>query len=97
MNLDDPIVMAHSEGIASTRVGFSPFGSTNDGFSVDGDWIVRRTGDRDRAAGSRVGGGADGQAHAGQRGRGSGDGISRRHQHERDDRRAAGTSAVSST
>ena len=44
MNLDDPIVMAHSEGIASTRVGFSPFGSTNDGFSVDGDWIVRRSG-----------------------------------------------------
>ena len=43
MNLDDPIVMEHSERIASARVGFSPFGSTDDGFSVDGEWIVRRT------------------------------------------------------
>jgi UDP-N-acetylmuramoylalanine--D-glutamate ligase len=43
VNLDDPIVMHHSDGIAATRVGFSPFGSTGDGFSVDGDWIVRRT------------------------------------------------------
>jgi UDP-N-acetylmuramoylalanine--D-glutamate ligase len=44
VNLDDPIVMAHSTGIAATRVGFSPFGSASEGFSVDGDWIVRRTG-----------------------------------------------------
>ena len=44
VNLDDPTVMAHSEGIAATRVGFSPFGSTSHGFSVDGEWIVRRTG-----------------------------------------------------
>ena len=43
VNLDDPIVVAHSEGIAATRVGFSPFGSTDNGFSVSGDWIVRRT------------------------------------------------------
>jgi UDP-N-acetylmuramoylalanine--D-glutamate ligase len=43
VNLDDPIVATHSEGIAATRVGFSPFGSTDDGFSVSGDWIVRRT------------------------------------------------------
>jgi len=43
VNLDDPIVMEHSERIASARVGFSPFGSTDDGFSVDGEWIVRRT------------------------------------------------------
>jgi UDP-N-acetylmuramoylalanine--D-glutamate ligase len=43
VNLDDPIVMAHSEGIASQRVGFSPLGSTGNGFSVDGEWIVRRT------------------------------------------------------
>ena len=43
VNLDDPIVMAHSEGIASRRVGFSPLGSTSDGFSVNGEWIVRRT------------------------------------------------------
>jgi UDP-N-acetylmuramoylalanine--D-glutamate ligase len=44
VNLDDPTVMARSEGIAATRVGFSPLGSTSHGFSVDGDWIVRRTG-----------------------------------------------------
>jgi UDP-N-acetylmuramoylalanine--D-glutamate ligase len=44
VNTDDPVVMAHSEGIAATRVGFSPFGSVSDGFAVDGDWIVRRTG-----------------------------------------------------
>jgi UDP-N-acetylmuramoylalanine--D-glutamate ligase len=43
VNLDDPIVMSHSERIAARRMGFSPFGSTSDGFSVDGDWIVRRT------------------------------------------------------
>ena len=43
VNLDDPVVMAHSEGIASRRVGFSPLGSSSDGFSVDGEWIVRRT------------------------------------------------------
>ena len=43
VNLDDPIVMAHSDGIASRRVGFSPRGSTSEGFSVEGEWIVRRT------------------------------------------------------
>ena len=43
VNLDDPVVMAHSEGIASRRVGFSPLGASSDGFSVDGGWIVRRT------------------------------------------------------
>jgi len=43
VNVDDPIVMARSEGIAATRVGFSPFGSIAEGFAVDGDWIVRRT------------------------------------------------------
>jgi UDP-N-acetylmuramoylalanine--D-glutamate ligase len=49
VNLDDPIVVEHSRGIAATRVGFSPFGSTSDGFSVAGDWIVRRTAtDRER-------------------------------------------------
>ncbi len=44
VNVDDATVMARSEGIAATRVGFSPMGSTSHGFSVDGDWIVRRTG-----------------------------------------------------
>ncbi|HET9567372.1 MAG TPA: UDP-N-acetylmuramoyl-L-alanine--D-glutamate ligase [Vicinamibacterales bacterium] len=43
VNLDDPIVMAHSEGSASRRVGFSPLGSSSDGFSVNGEWIVHRT------------------------------------------------------
>jgi len=44
VNVDDPVVMRHSGGIAATRVGFSPFGAVEDGFAVDGDWIVRRTG-----------------------------------------------------
>jgi UDP-N-acetylmuramoylalanine--D-glutamate ligase len=44
VNEDDPIVMAHSAGIAATRVTFSPFASASEGFSVDGEWIVRRTG-----------------------------------------------------
>ena len=44
VNVDDPVVMARSAGIAATRVGFSPFGSVAEGFVVDGDWIVRRSG-----------------------------------------------------
>ena len=44
VNLDDPIVMAHSQGTDATRVGFSPLGAASEGFSVDGAWIVRRTG-----------------------------------------------------
>jgi UDP-N-acetylmuramoylalanine--D-glutamate ligase len=44
VNLDDPVVMARSAAIAARRVGFSPLGSTKDGFCVEGDWIVRRTG-----------------------------------------------------
>jgi UDP-N-acetylmuramoylalanine--D-glutamate ligase len=44
VNLDDPIVMGHSQGIDATRVGFSPLGAASEGFSVDGEWIVRRTG-----------------------------------------------------
>jgi UDP-N-acetylmuramoylalanine--D-glutamate ligase len=43
VNVDDPVVMARSEGIAAARVGFSPFGSVDDGFAVDGEWIVRRS------------------------------------------------------
>jgi UDP-N-acetylmuramoylalanine--D-glutamate ligase len=43
VNLDDPTVMAASADISATRVGFSPFGTAGEGFSVDGDWIVRRT------------------------------------------------------
>ena len=44
VNVDDPVVMARSEGIAATRVGFSPSGSVADGFAIEGDWIARRTG-----------------------------------------------------
>jgi UDP-N-acetylmuramoylalanine--D-glutamate ligase len=43
VNASDPIVMTRSEGIAPTRVRFSPSGDLDEGFVVDGDWIVRRT------------------------------------------------------
>ena len=43
VNADDPVVMAHSEGIAARRIRFSPSGTLDDGFVADGDWIVRRT------------------------------------------------------
>ncbi len=44
VNADDPAVMAHSAAIAAQRVMFSPSGQLPDGFLVDGDWIVKRTG-----------------------------------------------------
>ena len=44
VNADDPVVMARSEGIAPTRVRFSPSGRLDNGFVVDGEWIVKRTG-----------------------------------------------------
>jgi UDP-N-acetylmuramoylalanine--D-glutamate ligase len=44
VNADDPVVMAHSYEIAATPVKFSPAGTLEDGFCVDGDWIVRRMG-----------------------------------------------------
>jgi UDP-N-acetylmuramoylalanine--D-glutamate ligase len=44
VNADDPVVMARSEGIAAKRVRFAPSGRLDQGFVVDGDWIVRRTG-----------------------------------------------------
>jgi UDP-N-acetylmuramoylalanine--D-glutamate ligase len=43
VNAGDPVVMAQSEGIAARRVLFS-LSSPGDGFSVDGAWVVRRTG-----------------------------------------------------
>jgi len=43
VNAHDPVVMARSEGIAPTRVPFSPSGHLDEGFVVDGDWIVRKT------------------------------------------------------
>ena len=44
VNADDPTVMARSRGIAAQRVMFSPSGDVSEGFFVDGDWIVKRTG-----------------------------------------------------
>jgi UDP-N-acetylmuramoylalanine--D-glutamate ligase len=46
VNADDEIVMAHSEGIASQRALFALSGRIRDGFVVDGEWIVKRTGTR---------------------------------------------------
>jgi UDP-N-acetylmuramoylalanine--D-glutamate ligase len=46
VNADDEIVMAHSEGIASQRALFALSGRVRDGFVVDGEWIVKRTGTR---------------------------------------------------
>jgi UDP-N-acetylmuramoylalanine--D-glutamate ligase len=43
LNADDPVVVARSAGIAARRVWFSPSGAVNEGFVVDGAWIVRRT------------------------------------------------------
>jgi len=43
VNADDPAVLAHSAAAKSRRVAFALSGHTNDGFVVDGDWIVRRT------------------------------------------------------
>jgi UDP-N-acetylmuramoylalanine--D-glutamate ligase len=43
VNASDPVVMARSDGIAPTRVPFSPSGHLDEGFVVDGEWIVRRT------------------------------------------------------
>jgi len=44
VNVDDKVVMAHSYDIAATRVMFSPAGTLDDGFSIEGEWIVRRAG-----------------------------------------------------
>jgi UDP-N-acetylmuramoylalanine--D-glutamate ligase len=44
VNADDPTVMERSTGIAAGRVMFAPSGRLTDGFVVDGDWIVRRSG-----------------------------------------------------
>ena len=43
VNAHDPIVMARSEGIAPTRVPFAPSGRLDEGYVVDGEWIVRKT------------------------------------------------------
>jgi UDP-N-acetylmuramoylalanine--D-glutamate ligase len=43
VNADDPLVMARAAGTAAQQVAFSPSGRLDDGFVVDGEWIVRRT------------------------------------------------------
>jgi UDP-N-acetylmuramoylalanine--D-glutamate ligase len=45
VNAADPVVMDQSQGIAATRVPFSPEASSADGFSVEGEWVIRRTGE----------------------------------------------------
>ncbi|MEQ1758263.1 MAG: UDP-N-acetylmuramoyl-L-alanine--D-glutamate ligase [Vicinamibacterales bacterium] len=44
LNADDAAVMRHAKRTAATRVFFSVAGSIADGFLLQGDWIVRRTG-----------------------------------------------------
>jgi UDP-N-acetylmuramoylalanine--D-glutamate ligase len=50
INVDDPVVVTRSAGIAARQVAFSPASAQEnggarlrEGFMVDGDWIVRRT------------------------------------------------------
>lgn len=44
LNADDPAVVKQGRRTAARRVSFSLAGMAADGFVVDGDWIVRRTG-----------------------------------------------------
>jgi UDP-N-acetylmuramoylalanine--D-glutamate ligase len=44
LNADDPAVVKQGNRTAARRVPFSLTGLVADGFVVDGDWIVRRTG-----------------------------------------------------
>ncbi len=44
LNADDPAVVTQGNRTAARRISFSLAGSAGDGFGVDGDWIVRRTG-----------------------------------------------------
>ncbi len=44
LNADDPAVLAHARAAAARRVLFSLEGGLADGFVLDGDWVVRRTG-----------------------------------------------------
>jgi len=44
LNADDPKVVEQGDRTAARRVLFSLAGATTDGFVVDGEWIVRRTG-----------------------------------------------------
>jgi len=42
VNAHDPVVMARSKGIAPTRVPFAPAGGLDEGYAVDGEWVVRK-------------------------------------------------------
>jgi UDP-N-acetylmuramoylalanine--D-glutamate ligase len=42
VNADDPLVLARSRLTRAQRVAFSLAGTVNEGFVVDGDWIVKR-------------------------------------------------------
>ena len=44
LNADDPEVLLHARGTAARRILFSLAGASGDGFVVDGDAIVHRTG-----------------------------------------------------
>jgi UDP-N-acetylmuramoylalanine--D-glutamate ligase len=44
LNADDAVVMRYGRSTAARQVGFSVAGSIADGFVVEGEWIVRRTG-----------------------------------------------------
>jgi UDP-N-acetylmuramoylalanine--D-glutamate ligase len=43
VNADDPLVMARSERTRARRVAFSLAGAVDEGFVVDGNWIIKRT------------------------------------------------------
>ena len=43
VNADDPVVMKRSDGIEALRVAFAPSGRIEQGYVVEGAWIVRRT------------------------------------------------------
>ncbi len=44
VNADDPVVLQQSESTRARRVAYSLSGAVDQGFVVDGDWIVERTG-----------------------------------------------------
>ena len=43
VNADDPVVAARSAAVAARRVEFALSGRIANGFTVDGEWVVRRT------------------------------------------------------
>ena len=44
LNADDPVVMRYGQSTHARQVAFSVSGAVSDGFVVEGEWIVRRTG-----------------------------------------------------